>query len=299
MINNLRNWTWHGWQIRYSFTRVNPENKNNDIPIILMHGFGASIGHWRYNMPVLQENHTVYGLDLLGFGASTKAYANYDVEFWAELVYDFWRTFIKQPVILIGNSIGSLIALVASFKYPEMTKGLVMLSLPDLSAREKMLPDGVKNIVKGLENLFASPWLIRIIFLIARQPWVIHNWLKIAYVDNKNVDEELVNIIATPPLDKGAARTLIALAKSVNDSDFTLSAEELLSNIDVPMLLIWGKCDRFIPPICAEKLASANPLIELKLLDNVGHCPHDECPDLFHELLLNWLKREIKTSVKV
>ncbi len=223
MTGNLRNWNWHGWQIRYSFTRVKTENRDKDIPIILIHGFGASIAHWRYNVPVLRENHTVYGLDLLGFGASTKAYANYDVEFWAELVYDFWRTFIGQPVILIGNSIGSLITLVATFKYPEMTKGLVMLSLPDLSAREKMIPDGLKKIVRTLENIFASPLLIRVIFLIARQPSVIRKWLKVAYVDDKNVDEELVNIIiATPPQDKGAARTLIALAKSVNDSDFTL-----------------------------------------------------------------------------
>ncbi len=288
---NERDWNWHGWSIRYSFCRVKPENRHQDIPIILLHGFGASVGHWRKNIPVLSEYNSVYALDLLGFGASTKAYANYDVELWAELVYDFWSTFIRQPVILIGNSIGSLIALVATVKYPQITSGLVMLSLPDLSAREKMIPKAIQPLVRGLENLVASPWLIRIIFNFVKQPSVIRKWLKVAYVDDTAIDDELVEIIATPPQDKGAARTLIALSKSVNRSEFSTSATELLQQVNIPMLLIWGKCDRFIPPIFASQLAQANPLIELKLLDNVGHCPHDECPDLLNNLLLEWINQ--------
>lgn len=293
---NKRDWDWHGWKIRYSFQRVNHENCTQDIPLILIHGFGASLKHWRYNIPILSEFHTVYALDLLGFGASTKAYANYDVEFWAELIYDFWLTFINQPVILVGNSIGSLIALVTTVKYPQIAKGLVMLSLPDLSARERMIPKAIQPLIRGLENLFASPLLIRIIFNIAKQPSVIRNWLKVAYTNDNAIDDELVEIIATPPQDKGAARTLIALTKSVNRSEFTTSAKELLQQVNIPMLLIWGKSDRFIPPILAPELALANPLIELKLLDNIGHCPHDECPEIVNQLLIDYAQSLISQN---
>lgn len=286
---NQRDWHWRGWKIRYSYHRVNPENKANDIPIILLHGFGASIGHWRHNVPVLKENHTVYALDLLGFGASRKAYTNYDVSVWSELVYDFWRTFINVPVIIIGNSIGSLIALYGTAEHPEMVHRLVMLSLPDLSARQKMLPKFVLPVVKTIESIVASPLLIRLIFLVARQPKVIRKWLGVAYGDKTAVDDELVDIIATPPQDKGAARTLIAITKSVNQSDFSLGAEDLLRQVNIPMLLLWGNGDRFIPPIIAPQLASVNPLITLKLLDGLGHCLHDEKPDLFHQLLFDWL----------
>lgn len=286
---NQRDWHWRGWKIRYSYTRVNPENGDNDIPIILLHGFGASIGHWRHNVPVLKESHTVYALDLLGFGTSRKAYTNYDVTVWSELVYDFWRTFINVPVIIIGNSIGSLIALYGTAQYPEMVYRLVMLSLPDLSARRKMLPKFILPVVQTIESIVASPLIIRLIFLIARQPKVIRKWLGVAYVDKTAVDDELVDIIATPPQDKGAARTLIALTKSVNQSDFSLSAQDLLRQVNIPMLLLWGKGDRFIPPTIAPQLASVNPLITLKLLDGLGHCLHDEKPDLFHRILFDWL----------
>ncbi len=96
-----------GWQTRYTYIRPTQENRQT-TPLVLLHGFGASIGHWRHNLEVLGEQHTVYALDMLGFGASEKAPVNYSIELWVEQVYDFWKAFIRQPVILIGNSNGSL-----------------------------------------------------------------------------------------------------------------------------------------------------------------------------------------------
>ena len=46
-------------------------------PILLVHGFGASAYHWRYNIPELAKRHRVYAVDLLGFGWSTKALVDY------------------------------------------------------------------------------------------------------------------------------------------------------------------------------------------------------------------------------
>ena len=68
-LGNQRDWVWRGWQIRYTFIRPR-EYSPKEVPLILIHGFGASIGHWRKNLEVLGSHHTVYALDLLGFGAS-------------------------------------------------------------------------------------------------------------------------------------------------------------------------------------------------------------------------------------
>lgn len=46
-------------------------------PILLVHGFGASAYHWRYNIPELAKRHRVFAVDLLGFGWSTKALVDY------------------------------------------------------------------------------------------------------------------------------------------------------------------------------------------------------------------------------
>ncbi|BAQ66681.1 alpha/beta fold hydrolase [Geminocystis sp. NIES-3709] len=288
-IGNQRDWIWRGWRIRYTFQRVAVENQSNDIPIILLHGFGASLNHWRYNIPVLSQYHTVYALDLLGFGTSKKAYTDYGIELWSKLVYDFWHTFITKPCIIIGNSIGSLIALNTVAQYPIITKELVMLSLPDIYSRQKIQP-----FIEKLENLVASPLLIRLIFYLARQPSFIRRCLKVAYIDHTNINDELVNFITNATLDRGSARALIALSKSVKK--FPFSAEELLKQIDIPILLLWGKLDRLIPPNYAQKLAQVNPKIELKLLDNLGHCIHDESPKLFHKIFFDWRRKLINTN---
>lgn len=280
-----RDWFWHGWRIRYSFYPA--KTPDYDIPLLLLHGFGASLKHWRHNIPVFQECHSVYAIDLLGFGTSEKAYTNYGIPFWSELVKDFCQTFIHQPSIIIGNSIGSLIALNTVANYPHTAKGLVMLSLPDIYGRREVIPAFLFPILQKLENLVASPLLIRLIFLFARQRGIITASLKLAYRDHSNVDDELIEIIATPPQDRNAAKALIAITRYVND--FDVSVKTLLSQVNIPILLLWGRCDRLIPPLNAEKLAQTNEQITLKLLDNLGHCPHDENPDLFHQLFFEWL----------
>lgn len=60
--SSLQNWTWRGHQIKYSVT-------GKGTPLLLIHGFGASIGHWKKNVPAFAEaGYQVFAIDLLGFG---------------------------------------------------------------------------------------------------------------------------------------------------------------------------------------------------------------------------------------
>ena len=289
-IGNQREWIWRGWQIRFSYIRAkNPPG--DSLPLIFIHGFGASIEHWRHNLPVFSDDRTVYALDLLGFGASRKARINYSADLWTEQVYDFWQTFICTPVVLVGNSIGSLVCLNSACKYPEMVRGLVMLSLPDVSVRQEMLPKPLRPVVNTLENLVASPLLIKNLLKILRKPSVIRRWAGVAYHNKNAITEELVQILSNPAYDRGSEQTLFALSRSVRQESFAQPVKKILPQINIPMLLIWGLQDRMIPPNQADELKNLNPLVELIKLDNVGHCPHDECPDLFNGILLDWLNK--------
>ena len=288
-IGNQRDWVWRGWQTRYSYLKAKA-NSNAQLPIIFIHGFGASIEHWRHNLPAISQHHSVYALDLLGFGASRKADTEYNIALWTEQVYDFWRTFIGKPVILVGNSIGSLVCLNTTAAYPEMTKGLVMLSLPDVSVREDMLPPLLRPVVTSIENLFASPLLIKGLLKIVRRPNVIRKWAGVAYPKKEAVSDELVEILSNPAYDEGSEQTLFRLSRSVRKANFAKSVKDLLPQVSVPILLIWGLQDRMIPPKQAREIAKLNPQIELIELPKAGHCPHDEYPQQFNTLLLNWLE---------
>ena len=293
-IGFQRDWVWRGWQIRYTYKRSFPENHLERPPLILIHGFGAAIEHWRHNIPVLSQKHTVYALDLLGFGASRKAATQYQIDLWVEQVYDFWQTFVPQPVVLVGNSIGSLVCLAAAAAHPEMVRGIAMVNLPDVSIRQEMLPQWIQPVVATIEGIVASPPLLKALFQVLRRPSVIRRWAEIAYVDPTAISDELVEILAAPAQDQGAARTFSALCQAVRRPNFAPAAKGILPTLNQPILLIWGLQDRMVPPSLAHTLARLNPEIELVELDQVGHCPHDERPDEFNLILLRWLEMNFK-----
>ena len=289
-IGNQRDWVWRGWQTRYSYIRAKQKMNAAEPPVIFIHGFGASIEHWRHNLPVIAQHHTVYAIDLLGFGASRKADTEYSAALWTEQLHDFWQTFIGVPAILVGNSIGSLVCLNATAIYPGMVEGLVMLSLPDVSVREDMLPPIVSPIVTAIENLFASPLLIKNVLKLVRRPNIIRKWAGVAYPNKEAITDELVEILSNPAYDEGSEQTLYRLSRSVRKASFAESVRDLLPRITVPMLLIWGLQDKMIPPKQAKEIASLNSRLQLIELENAGHCPHDEYPEQFNSLLLDWLK---------
>lgn len=285
-IGNQRDWVWRGWQIRYAYIRSS--QPQSITPLIFLHGFGACIEHWRNNLSVLSQQHPVYALDLLGFGASRKTDTEYSAYLWVEQVYDFWRTFIGQPVVLVGNSLGSLVALSAVTLHPEMVRGIVMLNLPDVSLTQKNVP----KLAKALENSLASPLILKTIFKIVSRMPIIRRGLQLAYENKTAIDDELMEIIAAPAQDRGAAETFAALFKSVRKPGYAPSTETILTNLSIPTMLIWGKCDRVISSSFAPIFAQMNPQIELVELEQVGHCPHDEVPEVFNQILANWLKRQ-------
>ena len=62
-----------------------------------------------------------------------------------------------------------------------------------------------------------------------------------------------------------------------------------------PILLIWGNQDKLIPIFLAKKLIKLHPWLKLTVVNEAGHCPHDELPIHFNQIVMKWLKN-LKTS---
>jgi pimeloyl-ACP methyl ester carboxylesterase len=101
--------------------------------------------------------------------------------------------------------------------------------------------------------------------------------------------DELIDILAGPPQDRCSTRAFIALFKASIGAELSPSAKTLLPNLTIPMLLIWGEKDRFIPPKLASEFAKYNDKLEVLYLQEVGHCPHDESPELVNQVILGWI----------
>lgn len=290
-IGSQRDWVWRGWQTRYTYFRSSHIDPKMTTPVMLLHGFGTSIGHWRHNLEAIGQHHTVYALDMLGFGASRKASADYKIDLWVDQVYEFWRTFIRQPMVLVGNSIGSLVCLAAAAAHPEMVKGIALINLPDFSLEEEMIPGWLQPVVSTIKGLVASPVVLKSLFYVARRPPILRKWAGRAYASPASVTAELMEILMVPAQDRGAAATFSALFKAMTSSGFGPRVKTVLPTLNIPILLMWGRQDRMIPPYLAQQFAKLNPNLELFELDDAGHCPHDECPEKVNQLLLDWLAR--------
>jgi pimeloyl-ACP methyl ester carboxylesterase len=288
-VGYQRDWVWRGWQTRYSFQRCTRSDRHLP-PMMLVHGFGASIGHWEHNIDVLAANHTVYALDLVGWGGSRKPSVDYDIDLWVDQIYDFWRTFIGEPTILVGNSIGSLVALVAAARHPEMASSLVMVSLPDLSAEQEMIPTPLQPLVNGIKRAILSPMLLRGLFRVVSKPNVARKWARIAYFDPDRVTDGLVDLFLAPAQERDAKAAFVKIMQGMTSSSFSPNIRKLLPGMNLPMLLIWGAQDRMIPKGTADILLTLNPLLKLVNLQSVGHCAHHEAPDEVNDIIANWIE---------
>jgi pimeloyl-ACP methyl ester carboxylesterase len=289
-VGNQRDWVWRGWQTRYTYQRCsNRANLGDSAPVLLLHGFGASIGHWQHNLEFLATQHTVYGLDLVGWGGSRKPDIKYDIDLWVDQVFDFWQAFVGQPMILVGNSIGSLVALVATARHPEMAASLVMVSLPDLSAEQEMIPTPIQPLVNGIKRIILNPPFLHTLFRIVSQPKIARNWAKIAYANVDRVTDDLIDLFLTPAQEKEAPAAFVKIMQGMTSSNFSPNIRKLLPEIQIPMLLLWGCEDRMIPPGTAAVLIKLNPRLELVNLEAAGHCAHDEVPDIVNQKIRSWL----------
>jgi pimeloyl-ACP methyl ester carboxylesterase len=304
-----RDWQWRGWTIRYAYARprgIEP----TESPLILVHGFGASLEHWQHNLTELAQNRSVYALDLLGFGASDKVFAPYSPSgLWAEQVCDFWSSLVQRPAIIVGNSIGSLVAIAAAAAQPELCLGLVLINLPDASVVPTQIPKALQGAIarvsrlmrpftQGLVGVLTSPPLFSPFFYVLRQPRLIRSWLANAYVNPALITPERVAQFCDPAFDLGAGRALRAMVThAIAAAGSDVSATAALSRLQVPILLLWGKQDKLVPPQLGPLFKPYNPRLELIELDQAGHCPQDECPEVVNGLILEWLATQLGETV--
>jgi pimeloyl-ACP methyl ester carboxylesterase len=277
-------WTWRGYKIQYTV-------KGTGKPLVLVHGFGASIGHWRKNIPVLANHgYKVFALDLLGFGASEKAPIDYTVDVWVELLKDFWAEHIQEPAIFIGNSIGALISLNILANYPEITDGGVLInSAGGISHRPHELNPPLRFMMASFSKLVSNPITGKFIFNRIRRPSQIRRSLYQVYRHREAVTDELVELLYTPSCDPGAQKVFASILTAPPGD----SPEQLLPKVKKPLLIIWGTEDPWTPitgsKIYQEALLEGKD-IKIVPIPGAGHCPHDEVPDLVNPEIITWLE---------
>ena len=309
-------WTWKqadgsSLEVAWQCHADTPDNgQNSNVPaVVLVHGFGASGNHWRHNLPVLGKYTRTYALDLIGFGDSSQPQALlpgeqpgfdqsdcsqalvYSFDLWGQQVSDFCNAIVQGPVLLVGNSIGGVVALRAAQLLEDRCKGVVLIDCAQRLMDDKQLatqPAWMAWIRPLLKTLVSQRWLSTALFRNAARPRVIRSVLKQAYPSGNNIDDQLVELLYKPTQRPGAAEAFRGFINLFNDH----LAPDLLDHLQQPVDLIWGKRDPWEPVAEAQEWAKRfNCIQSLKILTNAGHCPHDESPEKVNNELLNILEK--------
>lgn len=276
-------WLWQGYKIQYTVM-------GTGRPLVLLHGFGASLGHWRKNIPVLAAGgYRVFAIDLLGFGGSDKPALNYTVELWQELLKDFWDEHVHTPAVFVGNSIGGLLSLMILANHPEISAGGVLINCAGgLNHRPDELNLPLRLVMSGFSKLVSSKIAGPFLFNRIRQKHRIRKTLRQVYRDPEAITDELVDMLYEPSCDTGAQQVFASILTAPPGP----SPAELLPKITHPLLVLWGENDPWTPINGAEiykGLTQTGQPVEVVPIPNAGHCPHDERPDVVNPLILSWL----------
>lgn len=288
--------TWRGYSINYFV-----DGPVDGEPVLIIHGFGASINHFRKNIPSLVATGRlrVFVIDLLGFGGSEKPSPNdvtYSLELWRDLVVDFisaQTAMADRKWAFYGNSIGSLISLMAADRLgPSHVSACVLINCAG----------GLVSFRYSELNPFQSAlfWLFNtLLFNRFTGPRVFENFrtrenvasvLKQVYVDETAITDELLDILCEPACDEGACAVFLAIL----NADAGPKPEDILPQLTwCPMLVLWGEKDPWTPYRQGMhpgiKFPEYHPGIILKEIPNGGHCLHDERPDEVNSFVVPFL----------
>ncbi|MFM2081035.1 MAG: hypothetical protein RLZZ219_1717 [Cyanobacteriota bacterium] len=198
---------------------------------------------------------------------------------------------------LIGNSIGAVVALNAARMLVERGLPPSQLLLIDCAEREldiKRLGEQPWAAQLGRPLLMAlvrQRWLIGSLFTWLARPAVVRQVLRQAYPSGRNVDDELVDLLLRPAREPGARESFRGFVNLFDD----WLAPQLLERLSrqqpsLPVRLLWGERDPWEPLAEAQRWRHDYPCVQdLRVLPEVGHCPHDEAPDLVNPILREWL----------
>ncbi len=244
--------------------------------MVLLHGFGASIFSWREVMIPLAEFGSVVAFDRPAFGLTERPTPGdwqgenpYSAEAAVQLTIGLLDQLGAQQAILVGNSAGGTIAMLAALQHPERVQALILVSpavyggggapswsrwLWQIPQVRRLGPLVVRSLVGRLERSLPTAWHDRTkitpeVLAGYKQPLQVDNWDR-------------------------AFWEFLSAGRSVD-------LEAQLPEIGMPTLVITGDDDTWVPTAESVRLAEELPNAELVVIPNCGHVAMDECPEEF------------------
>ena len=262
-------------ELRVDGTRLRYIDTGHGIPVVLLHGLGASMYAWRKNISsIAAAGFRVIAFDNRGFGFSDEPDTGYDNASYAHLTVALLDSLRLADAVLVGHSMGGAIAAEVAIEYPQRVRGLVLIGSAGLAVREPI-------------PLRVARWpLVGTALLTLRGRSLTGRLLRATYADPRKVTEGDVDQYYAPVARQGFARSLGRVLRH-----FRLDGlKDRLDRIAAPTLVLWGEQDRVIPTALGRALAAGIPRSAFLTVPHAGHSVQEEAPDEVNRLVIKFLR---------
>jgi pimeloyl-ACP methyl ester carboxylesterase len=240
--------------------------RDDPVPVVLIHGTGASLHTWDGWARALRAHRRVIRLDLPGFGLTgPHPQALYSEQSYTQLVLGLLDALKVQRFALAGNSLGGEVAWRLALEAPQRTQSLVLIDSMGYAFEPESIPTAFILASLPLSKTLAQALLPR---------RLVESSLRSVYGQPERVSAELVERYFLLTLREGNRRALVQRLEQMKPGE----AAHRITLLRLPTLILWGEKDRLIPPVNAQHFARDISGSRLVMLPGLGHVPHEEDP---------------------
>jgi pimeloyl-ACP methyl ester carboxylesterase len=259
-------------------------------PIVLLHCYACSMRWWDELVPLLSSDRRVIRIDFLGFGGSEKPKSGYSIEDQAQLVAGALNELEVQGAVVVGQSMGSAMAVSLAQQSSQLTDRVIDISLA---------ADNSASSLPFVAQLGYVPVLGEAIWRLTPD-FVVRDAFGDAFAPDYEASDSLEDVIVDGYRDMTYTSYDQASA-ALEDFRDAEPLDERMRSAVVPMMAIFGEEDQIVDTPEAVEGWSDVPGIIIKTLPGVGHTPQVEAPEKTAELILDFAEeagRELPAPVK-
>jgi pimeloyl-ACP methyl ester carboxylesterase len=251
-------------------------------PILILHGGGLDAAGLSFGsaISVLARNRLVFAPDWPGFGESAAMPSGWRVEECVTFLAALLQTLGLERTSLMGLSMGGGFALGCALQFPPLVEQLVLVNSFGLG---KEAPGGLA-------------FYLRVhVPLVSELTWTLVTWnralarrtLRAAVFPRSEIaTETLLDEVVRFARKPGAGAAFRQLQRSELLWDgFRTNYLARLPELQVPTLIVHGARDPLVPAAWAERAHRLIPNSELEIIDQCGHLPPVEQPEIFNQII--------------
>ena len=246
---------------------------SEQMPVLFVHGFGASLETWELVSPLLCETRRCISLDLPGFGLSSKYEGDYSPEDMVFSIVALLDHLEVPQVDLVAHSYGCSVALAVATRHPSRVRRLV---ISDGFAYSDQMPwffawSRPRLLGEVLFGLFYDQQL---------------DWrIPLSFYNRDLVNHQMVVRADEALRQRGARASALAVVRGL-DLD---QAEQYYGAIPHKTLVVWGREDTVTPLRYGERLSQQLSHATMEIVPFAGHFPMVEAPGMYATLVGDFL----------